>query len=500
MLAEVPNLRSLPANLALALGEPGAEAYCQLLSLLEDTQGMYALLPIRSNFSPPLRDALLEQLKREMAPTPVRIVRLTETDWNPAIRLVEAAEEMHQRGALVLIGLEETPQMVNVPGEPPKRPPALDTLNLSRETLHRRCVMPIIVWCREWAYHALCEHAPDFFDHFTSLFHFTNTSPEQIKMAPLDLLPGKEPLHFRRGHNLTMRATRALYETLLEENPDPTPKRAHFLHGLAEALWAQQEGNWLERLHHAEELVKEALSLLSKETEAYERARGQHLWGAILSDLAKTGQEEHLVQAKEHFQASLEVYTEESFPFEWARATNNLGVVYRDISTGEREENLKQAIAYFEASLRVRVRSAYPFEWAKTQHNLGVTYALFPENRIENLVLAIAYFESALEIRTEKDYPYEWAKTQHDLGNTYLFLAANQGESSLLQAIACYRAALRVRTEQDFPYEFATTQYSLAKAINALGRQQEALEVWQLAFEGFRKAGVEEFPNHVYLF
>ncbi len=58
--------------------------YVELVMTIRHTQGMFALLPVRSNYSVPERDALLRRLTGDLGDIPLRIIRLTRESWNAA--------------------------------------------------------------------------------------------------------------------------------------------------------------------------------------------------------------------------------------------------------------------------------------------------------------------------------------------------------------------------------------------------------------------------------
>ena len=70
-----------------------------------------ALLPVKSNYSVPVRDALLRRLADDL------LGPFTDHSTEPRILerrqlIADAAAELNGRGAIVLLGLEETPGIV----------------------------------------------------------------------------------------------------------------------------------------------------------------------------------------------------------------------------------------------------------------------------------------------------------------------------------------------------------------------------------------------------
>jgi tetratricopeptide (TPR) repeat protein len=440
----------------------------QLVMVLRQTQGMFALMPVRSNFSVPARDALLQRLENDLSPIPLHSVRLArETSSDAAHLIARAAAELPGSGVVVLLGLEETQGIVPIPGEPQRRPPALAALNHGREALRRHCPHPLIVWCDPLTFLVLRDHAPDFFDHFTGLFTFHDARPETapVETPPAVRAESTPAPRVERRLDAGSRVALSFYEEQVERLKEPTPERARALLGLADALLSLHDAYVTARLARAEAAAREALALLPPEDNAAEWPRGQKTLGDIFSDQVKGDRAENLRRAIAYYEAALRVWTEADFPQDWAMTQNNLGVAYRNLPTGDRAENLRRAIACYEAALRVWTEADFPQDWAMTQNNLGIAYSDLPMgDRGENLRRAIACYEAALRVWTEADFPQQWATTQNNLGIAYSDLPMGDRGENLRRAIACYEAALRVWTEADFPQQWATTQNNLGTA------------------------------------
>ncbi len=205
---------------------------------------------VRSNFTPALRDRLLERLAADLAPAPLSIVRVTKTKYNAGQMLAEAAQFTSGTGVLALVGLEDTPDMVVEGGKEMRRPPALASLNHGREALRRACRLPILVWCSDWVYETLREHAPDFFDHFTGLFHFSNANPnstaynDHVMLTIRGHAESEDTLLSQVSEEQRLvRAEVDFYTSEVNSHPEPTPQRAELLIGLTEALRKQTTGN-----------------------------------------------------------------------------------------------------------------------------------------------------------------------------------------------------------------------------------------------------------------
>ena len=483
-----------PDALPKALGEVGELEYVQLVSMLEDTQGIFALMLVRSNFTPALREVLFQRLAHDLAPIPLSLVQCTRTKYNAAGMLAEAARFLTDSGVLALTGLEDTPDMVVEGGKEMKRPPALATLNHGREALRRACKMPIIVWCDEWVYQTLREYAPDFFDHFTGLFSFQNAVADvrvpTARSGHFDVSAEQsDSLELRREQ---VRATLKFYEGEVAAYKEPTPERARMLLGLAEALWNLSLNNPSSTLQRAQKIVVEALGILSPHT--YEWARGQSLLGSICADLPSSNEKERVRNIKQsisHLEAALRVFNRDKYSDDWAMTQYNIARVISDLPS-DKQSNLQQAICHYAVALEVLTQSDHPFEWAMTLNNLGTAYKNLKEGDAnQNVIESIRCYELTLRVFTEADYPYQWATTQYNLGNAYRYLFTGNRAENLAKAIACYQAALRVRTEADLPYDWARVQAHMGLALQEQGHLDLAWQAWKDAARGFRAVGKE---------
>lgn len=488
-------------DLPASLGEEGEKEYRRLVRAVRMGYGSFFLFPIESNFSNAQRDAFLARLGADLADEGLnlRVASLTREQWNmfdtSALESPVTASDV-----VVLVGLEDTPGIVPEAGAKPTRPPALALLNSARETLHRHIPAPFLVWCPPFAYTALMEHAPDFFDHYTSLFQFPDAAPAG---RPNERVTISDTRSTERGFTPNQgggsRAALEFYERQVAEHPEPTPERAHFLIGLAYALWECWGLGYKLGLERACTVAEEGLYLLSREHEAYEWARGQNTLGLIFSDLPTGNRVENLHQSIAHYEAALSVYTETKFPHEWATVQNNLGATYSELPNDSMDNNLGRAIYHYETSLRVQTRNNFPESWAITQNNLGRAYAeLSTGDRNKNLLQAIAFYKAALTVSTEEGSPVEWARTQSNLGHVYTFLTTGNQDDNLRRAIACCEAALRVRTKTNFPVQWALTQNTLGTAyyrMNAGDRYENlhhAINIFKAALTVYTEA---EFPG-----
>lgn len=342
-------------DLAKALGEAGEQEYARLVRVLLAAQGMFALMPVASDFPVAARNALLERLAEDLSARGIafHVAHLTRERWDVLQALAEIAPADGTPGVLAIVGLEETPGLVAEPGAPPGRPRALALLNHAREAVRVQFPFPLLVWCAPEAFVALQEHAPDFYDHFVGLAEFLYvglrlplyersevSSPERQDAMSAAFGPPESP------------AAVAFYAGLLARHPEPSHARVRALLGWAESLWGLRTADVNTRLTQALEATKEALTLLDADAIPEEVARGQVLTGLILSDLPTADRARSLRQAIACYEAALRVRTEEEFPVQWAMTQNNLGIAYQDLPTGDRGSNLQTAIACYEAAVR----------------------------------------------------------------------------------------------------------------------------------------------------
>src|SRR5208283_2218582 len=111
---------SLPDELERHLGPEGMTEYGQLLMMLEESHGYFAPMLVRSDLVESARRALLNQLAQDLGPMiPLRILSVSREEWNPIPPIVEAASSFAGAGIIVLLGLEDTPGIIAVPGERP---------------------------------------------------------------------------------------------------------------------------------------------------------------------------------------------------------------------------------------------------------------------------------------------------------------------------------------------------------------------------------------------
>lgn len=489
---------SFTVDLAKALGVAGEQEYKRLLRVLTAAQGLFALVPVASDFPVEARDALLERLTEDLAMHGIgfHVAGLSRERWDVLQALAAIAPPAGTPAVLAVIGLEETPGLVLAPSSPPRRPPTLALLNQSRESIRAQFPFPLLLWCAPAAFVALQEQAPDFYDYFIGLAEFLYAGPREHIEETLPVEHAVAPFTIRPSDSPT---AVAFYEALLARHPEPSPARARALLGWAEALLGLQAKDVGVHLPQALKATEEALSILVQDKLPEETARGQFLIGLILSDLPTADRATNLGQAIACYEAALQVYTKHDFPVQWAITQSNLGTAYQQLPNGDHATNLQQAIACYEAALQVFTENDFPLQWAMIHHKLGFVYDQLPNGDRElNLQRAITCYKMALRILTERDFPVEWAITQNNLGTIYQALPSGNRQANLRQAIACYEAALRLYTERDFPLDWAMIQHNLGAAYRVLsagghqGYLQQAIAYYEAAVKGYKTVGLLE--------
>jgi len=459
---------SFTVDLARALGAAGEQEYTRLLRVLTAAQGLFALVPVASDFPVEARDALLERLTEDLAVHGIalHVIRLSRERWEVLQALAATAPPPGTPAVLAIVGLEETPGLVLDPGSAPRRPPTLALLNHSRESICAQFPFPLLLWCAPAAFVALQEQAPDFYDYFIGLAEFLYAEPREHIEETLPVGHAVVPSTMRPPDSP---AAVAFYEDLLAHHPESSPARARALLGWAEALLGLSTKDMRVPLPQVLKATEEALSILAQDNIPEEMARGRFLMGLILSDLPTDDRNTNLWQAIACYEAALQVYTEQDFPVQWALTQSNLGTAYQQLPHGDHATHLQQAIACYEAALRVFTEQDFPIQGAMLHHKLGFVYDQLPNGDRElNLQRAITCYKMALRILTERDFPVEWAITQNNLGTIYQALPRGNRQANLQQAIACYEAALRIYTERDFPVDWAMMQHNLGAAYRVL--------------------------------
>ena len=467
--------RSTQVNLKKHLGPEGETEYQQLVAMLQMTLGRFALMPARSDFPTPVRDALIKRLKKDLRPTPVVIVPLGWTSSWDAMRLIsEAAAKLPREGVVILTGLEMTPGVIPAPGEEDERPPALAVLNHGREALKIHCPHPLILWTDGPTFRALAEHAPDFLDHFTGLFRFDDASPSKLPNDNGMSLPQQYmPLHeIHRG----LRSRIAFYESQLKTYATPSLERANALRGLATAHVSHTVPDAINRLHAAEAAAREALDILEPLGKREEWASTQVVLGMVLAEKVSGNCNVHLREAIACYHAALSIYTESDYPSQWAMTLNNLGNAHLRVTGIERDESLREAITCYRSLLRVRAKASDPVLWAGTQMNLGIAYEnLTGGDRDTNLKEASACYNAALGVYSEFHLRAEHALALNNLGLSLVNSISGDRDSQLREAIACLRTALRINQELDDATGTAMSLHNLGLALSRLATgDQEA--------------------------
>jgi len=150
--------------------------------------GIFALFPVEADLSDATRDRSLTELANLLGDSGqrLRVLRLTSDDWNPA-SVLSAAAPYAKTDVVLLTGFEKTPAIADAR----QPPPALASLNVEREPLERELAVPLILWSPAWVIRALQHYAPDFFDHFSSIFRIAEAEQESARLESLTV---KTPL------------------------------------------------------------------------------------------------------------------------------------------------------------------------------------------------------------------------------------------------------------------------------------------------------------------
>lgn len=409
-------------NLDAALGVEGEKEYTRLLRAIRMAEGRYFIFPIESDFQMELRTAMLDRLRTDLTAINLRlrVLTLTETCWD-IFSLLEQEEPIQQHDVVVLLGLENTPKIVQEPGAEPQRPPAIATLNIGREALRTKIPAPFLVWCLPFVYTALIQQGPDFFDHYSSIFEFLSAQPQSSPSQQMDGIPG---LSYIDDHAPASHAAIDFYRKKLATLAEPTPERADALLDLAGALLDLRQHEHAKHIAAARQLTEEAIHLLAKRRNRHNRqqwARGQVLLGLSFSFASTGDRSDNFKRAVACYEAALQIYTHDETSHQWAMTQGNLGNAYSDLPTGDRSENFKRALACYEAALQVYTQKETPYDWAMIQNNLGVAYRNLPTgDRAENLEKAIACYEAALQVFTKQETPYDWSHTHFNLALAYV--------------------------------------------------------------------------------
>ena len=256
-------------------------------------------------------------------------------------------------------------------------------------------------------------------------------------------------------------------------------------------LGAREPGT--DRLEHAADAYRGALTVYSRDTEPFQWARAQHSRGLVLKDLAeREGGTHRIEQTVAAFRAALGVYSRERNPFYWAAVQGNLGTVLKrlgELETGT--ARLEQAIAAHHAALEVFTRERAPDDWAFAQDNLANALSILGERTNSTALLeqALDTHRAALEVLTRNRVPLSWATAQHNLGITLMVLGRLRNEAPLLeQSVDVFRAALHERTRERTPLEWAVTQNALGIALLRLGERIQSRTFLDQARDAYRAA------------
>ncbi len=486
-------LKSESGALSALLGVPGEKEYRRLLRATRMAHSRFALFPIESDLTPANRTAFIERFRADLAQQGqcLRVIVLSSENWD-LLNLPEMAAPLEQNDVVLVVGLEDTPDIVQASGSVRKRPPLLALLNHQRESLRRLVPTPFLLWCRPYGYDALMTDAPDFFDHFVGAFHFLCETPQVSDPIQRTVTPGIGST--QTNSSLPSPTMVEFYRQKLTQHPEPRVERAVTLVDLADALWQLRHGHITSQLEEARTYALEATRILAPKLSSQQRffwAKAQNTLGLILTDLPVGDRNECLKKAITYYEAALKIYTLQDFPTQWAATQNNTGNAYQQLTIGQRDQNLHKAMTCYEAALEVYTYEKFPMDWAMTQNNMGVVFSnLTTGDQEKNLQKAILCHASALKVYTHLEFPLDWAGTQHNLGTAYLNLPTINRDQHLPKAIACFEAALQVFTLQEFPRDYGHSHFGLGDAYAKMGETERATKHFRNALEGYVAAGL----------
>jgi len=464
---------STSAEAELPLAEAPEKTRWRLVRAIKNTRGMFALFPVESNLYHERRTVFFTELEDDLQRDGITLRRVTlqREAWN-LLAVLQELPPFQPNEAVLVLGLEDTPEIAFGTRPGAERPPALNALNVLREAIERHLSCPLILWCPPFAYDALLRHAPDFFDHYSALFAVMEDATEKAASPPV-LILDQSPLRTEElpptKRLSSVESDLAFYQQRLKKLPEPSIERARALIGYSIALGEYSGGDVAEHRRLALEAADEAEQFLRYSNDRIEHARALGNLGIVYADCPSGDRDSNIRRAIECYESALTVYTEDHFPMQWAGMQNNLGNAYANLPTGDRDSNLRRAIECYDATLRVYAGDRFLIESAGTRNNLGLAYSnLSSGDRDGNLRRAIECYEKALYAYSEDRFPMEWAMAQNNLGNAYSNLPTGDLDSNLRRAIECYEATLRVYSASHFPIQWLGVLNNLGSAYSKL--------------------------------
>jgi CHAT domain-containing protein/tetratricopeptide (TPR) repeat protein len=254
------------------------------------------------------------------------------------------------------------------------------------------------------------------------------------------------------------------------------------------------------------EKARQALSLLSRETEPIWWAIVQFVKGKTLREMAQKRPVVGLLEESiASLQASLSIWRELRLLGEWKDAITELDMAWVAYANLEPAKNIPPAIEFYEKTLPQVDQHDAAFEYALLSHSLGNLYCQrLQGSKAENVARAIGFYQMALNYRKHylrADLKH-WIISQIGLGNAYLEDVRGDRTENIQKAIDAYEAALADGHMADgsppeLANQFADACYNLAVAwrLQPLGdRAANIGKAIQYAMDGVKLRTREQNP------
>jgi CHAT domain-containing protein len=276
------------------------------------------------------------------------------------------------------------------------------------------------------------------------------------------------------------------YEAALEvpvaQSFDPAFEKARRQYHLATLYARRYQGDRIENIERAIELLQAALEVQTRDTYPEAWADAQNALANTLLQRLRGDPAQNIEEAIKVYEAALHVWTRDRNPVRWATIERNLAEAHRLRILGQATKNQEAAIAHFDKALNIYTHHDHPYQWASVHNSLANLYCnRLRGGRAYNIETGIEHYGRALEIYTRAAYPRQWAQTMNNLANAYCERERGDHFENLRTAIALYEQVFEVRTCDDYPREWAATHNNIGTAYASLGE-------WKQAAEHFRKA------------
>jgi CHAT domain-containing protein len=285
----------------------------------------------------------------------------------------------------------------------------------------------------------------------------------------------------------------AALEVPVAQSFDPALEKARRQYHLATLYARRYQGDRIENVERAIELLQAALEVQTRDTYPEAWADAQNALANTLLQRLRGDPAQNIEEAINAYEAALHVWTRDRNPVRWATMERNLAEAYRLRILGQAETNQEAAIAHFDKALNVYTHHDHPFQWASVHNSLANLYCnRLKGDRAHNIETGIEHYERALEAYSRTAYPRQWAQTTNNLANAYCEREKGDHTDNLRTAIAFYKQVFKVRTLEDYPREWAATHNNIGTAYADLGQWERAAEHFQRALQVRR---VETLPD-----